>query len=126
MPAGTALIPVRFIQNSIVVPVTVNGHTLDMVLDTGDTIGPTFTSADAQALGLAQGPAEGIEGAGGASDVYETTATIQLGSLVFPSEVGAVDSSLEGWSLIGFPFFQSRCSLFELDLVNGYLILIGR
>jgi hypothetical protein len=126
MPAGTALIPVRFVANSIVVPVTVNGHVLEMVLDTGDAIGPTFTTSDAAALGLTQGAAEGIEGAGGASDVYETTATIGLGSLVFPSEVGAIDSSLEGSSLIGFPFFQARCSLFELDLVNSFLILIGR
>jgi predicted aspartyl protease len=123
---GTALIPVRFVDSSIVVPVAVNGRTLEMVLDTGDAIGPTFTQADAQALGLVPGQAEGIEGAGGASDVYETTATIALGSLVFPNEVGAIDDSLEGASLIGFPFFQARCSLFELDLVGGNLILIGR
>jgi predicted aspartyl protease len=124
--AGNALIPVRFENSSIVVPVTVNGRSLEMVIDTGDAIGPTFTQADAKALGLVQGPAEGIEGAGGASDVYETTATIALGSLVFPDEVGAIDDSLEGQSLIGFPFFQARCSIFELDLLNACLILIGR
>ena len=123
---GIAVIPVRFIQNSIVVPVTVNGHQLEMVLDSGDAIGPTFTAADAQALGLAQGAAQGIEGAGGSSDVYEATATIELGSLVFPNEVGAIDPDLKGYSLIGWPFFQAKCALFEVDTVNGYLVLIGR
>jgi hypothetical protein len=126
MPAGSAVVPVTFENSSIVLPVTVNGHVLDMVLDTGDAIGPTFTAADAASLGLAQGPAEGIEGAGGASSVYETAATIQLGMLVFENEVGAVDSSLQGYSLIGWPFFAARCSLFEVDTVNAYLVLIGR
>ena len=123
---GNALIPVQFVQNSIVMPVTVNGHELFAVLDSGDAIGPTFTSAAAQALGLAQGPAEGIEGAGGASSVYETPATIQVGSLVFENEPSIIDMNLEGYCLLGWPFFQSRVAVFEVDIQNAALILIGR
>jgi Aspartyl protease len=123
---GNALVPVRFVDNSIVVPVTVNGHEIAMILDSGDAIGPTFTATDAHALGLTQGTEEGIEGAGGGSDVYETTADIAIGALSWPGEVGAIDANLEGQSLIGWPFFAGRCSVFEVDIANAALILIGK
>jgi predicted aspartyl protease len=123
---GNALIQVQFVQNSIVLPITVNGRELRVVVDSGDAVGPTFTEADAQALGLAKGAAEGIEGAGGASSVYETTATIQVGSLVFENEPSIIDGNLEGYSLLGWPFFAARVSVFEVDVTNASLILIGK
>jgi hypothetical protein len=122
---GATEVPFQLIDDSIVFPVTVNGHEIACVLDTGDAIGPTFTSADAKAAGLIQGQAEGIEGAGGASDVYETTATIGVGSIVFPDEQGAIDSELEGWSLLGLPFFAAKCARFEIDITRSQLVLIG-
>jgi predicted aspartyl protease len=123
---ANALIQVEFVQNSIVLPITVNGHEMRVVIDSGDALGPTFTSADAQTLGLVQGAQVGIEGAGGASSVYETTASIQAGALVFEDEPSFIDTNLEGYSLLGWPFFQNRAGFFAVDTVNAALLLIGR
>ena len=122
---GATEVPFQLIDQSIVFPVTVNGHEISCVLDTGDAIGPTFTSADAKAIGLVQGAAMGIEGAGGASSVCETTANIQVGAIAFPGEQGAIDSELEGWSLLGLPFFAAKCARFEIDITRSQLVLIG-
>jgi hypothetical protein len=123
---GNALIQTQFVSNSIVLPITVNGHDLLAVLDSGDALGPTFTRAVAQALGLVQGAQVGIEGAGGASSVYETTATIQVGSLVFENEPSFIDTNLEGYSLMGYPFFYARCSFVGIDNDHDVLMLIGK
>jgi hypothetical protein len=122
---GATEVPVRFEQESVVLPVSVNGRALEMVMDTGDAIGPTFTAADAQALGLVKGPVMGIEGAGGQSSVCQTTATISIGSLIFVNEQGAIDDDLTGSSLIGFPFFAARCARVEIDIARSALVLIG-
>jgi predicted aspartyl protease len=122
---GATEVAVRFEQESIVLPVSVNGRLLEMVMDTGDAIGPTYTAADAQALGLVKGAVMGIEGAGGASSVYQTTATVSIGSLTFVNEPGAIDGDLTGSSLIGFPFFAARCARVEIDIARSALVLIG-
>jgi hypothetical protein len=122
---GATEVPFQLIDQSIVFPVTVNGQGISCVLDTGDAIGPTFTSADAMTCRLVHGPSEGIEGAGGASAVYETTATINVGGIVFAGEQGAIDGELEGWSLLGLPFFAAKCARFEIDITRSQLVLIG-
>jgi predicted aspartyl protease len=116
-------VPFRIEQDSVVIEGTANGQPVDFVLDTGDAIGPTFTAADAQRLGLAQGQAEGVEGAGGGSSVWQTTASISLGGDTWDAEPSAVDPDLEGYSLLGLPFFLARCKFLGFDLQHQTLIL---
>jgi predicted aspartyl protease len=119
-----AVTALRIQNDSIVIKALVNGKPCEFVLDTGDAIGPTFNSADAQRLGLAEGPSEGVSGAGGASSVYATTATIALGADVYASEPGAVDPDLQGPSLLGLPFFLDKADVLILAWRTGELMLI--
>jgi hypothetical protein len=122
---GATEVPFQVIDDSIVFTVIVNGISISAVLDTGDALGPTFTATAAKLLSLPQGAAEGIEGAGGASNVYQTTATIQVGSITFPAEPGAIDTELQGLCLLGLPFFLAKCARFEIDITRSQLVLIG-
>jgi predicted aspartyl protease len=125
MEASLPGVPFDLEQDSMVLTGMVNGQPVTFVLDTGDAVGPVFTSADAARLGLAQGQAEGVEGAGGSSDVYQATASVSLGDRVFDGEACAVDPSLEGYSLLGLPFFARECSGLLLDFGGKLLVMIG-
>jgi len=125
MGAVINFVPIQIVNDSIVVQGSVNGQPVTFVLDTGDAIGPTFSSADAQRLGLVPSGSFGVEGAGGASQVQACTASVTLGNDTWHSEPSAIDPDL-GQSLIGFPFFARECSILSLDLVNGYLIMVPR
>ena len=118
-----ALSALRVDNNSLVISALVNGKPVDFVLDTGDAIGPTFNAADAARIGLPQGAAEGVEGAGGASSVYATTASIRLGSALFDNEPGAVDPDLDGPSLLGLPFFLAKGGALILDWADNTLLI---
>lgn len=103
-----ATVPIEIADDSIVIRAAVNGHLVEFVLDTGDAIGPTFTAADAARLGLVQGEPFGVEGAGGASSAYQTTASITFDDVTYPDEPSAIDDDLQGQSLLGLPFFLAR------------------
>ena len=118
-----ALAAIRSENGSLVVSAVINSKPCDMVIDSGDAIGPTFTTADATRLGLPVGTAEGIEGAGGASSVYQTTASVAVGDAVFQDEPCAVDPQLQGYSLIGLPFFQAKGNGLLLDWHDRTLLL---
>jgi predicted aspartyl protease len=110
-------------QDSIIINATVNGEAIQFVLDTGDAVGPVFTSADAQRLGLTAGAATGVEGAGGASQVQATTATIGFDDATYINEPSAIDSSLEGSSLLGLPFFLAKCRFLAFSFGDGRLYM---
>lgn len=95
-------------QNSLVITGEVNGHNVDFVIDTGDALGPTLNSEDAQAANVTLGEPIGIEGAGGASTVYQAQATIEVGEESYEDETVYVDTALTGHSLIGLPFFLKK------------------
>lgn len=118
-----AVAGIRIVDQSIIIEALVNGHVCEFVLDTGDAVGPVFNAADAARLGLPQGAAEGVSGAGGASSVVATNATIQLGDAQYPDEPGAIDSSLQGPSLLGLPFFLAKGRTLVLAFGIGHLML---
>lgn len=121
----TASCPVSVQSDSIYLTARVNGQTVQFIVDTGDSVGPVFNASDAAALGLPQGPPLGVSGAGGASQVYQTQATIELGNnLVFRDEPGAIDANLQGPSLLGLPFFLRNVARMELDFASGMLVLV--
>jgi hypothetical protein len=93
----------------------------DFILDTGDAIGPVFNAADAERLGLAQGDALEVSGAGGKSSVFATTASVQFDRKLYENETGAIDTDLEGPSLLGLPFFLRETKVLTLDFVSGKL-----
>jgi predicted aspartyl protease len=112
------------IQNeSVVVPAAVNGSPVTFVIDTGDALGPTFTAADAARLGLRQGQPVGIEGAGGATTVYETVATIAFDGATYASEPCFIDTALTGESLLGLPFFLKKCQFLGFAFSGDFLIM---
>jgi predicted aspartyl protease len=119
-----ATVPLRIEDASIILEAVVDGQPCEFVLDTGDAIGPTFNSSDAQRLRLPQGAPEGVSGAGGASSVTATTATIALGDALFPDEQSAVDPDLQGPSLLGLPFFLAKGKALVLAWGQGELMLI--
>ena len=108
--APVTTVPIEITDSSIVIHATVNGQPVSFVVDSGDAVGVVFNQADAQRLGLPQGQPLGVEGAGGASSVYETAATVTFDDLTYENEPGAIDLSLEGNSLLGLPFFLAKCS----------------
>jgi hypothetical protein len=101
-------VPIEIQDDSILVHGVVNGQSVVFVVDSGDALGPTFTSADAGRLGLVQGEPLGVEGAGGASTVYATTATVTFDDITYADEPGAIDDDLTGNSLLGLPWFLER------------------
>lgn len=101
-------VPIEILDASVVIHAVVNGKPAEFILDTGDAIGPTFTAADAARLGLVRGAPFGVEGAGGASSAYQTTASITFDDITYASEPSAIDDALEGYSLLGLPFFLAR------------------
>jgi predicted aspartyl protease len=110
-------------DDSILIPATVNGENVTFVLDTGDAIGPVFTSADAQRLRLTPGAAEGVEGAGGGSEIEATTATIEFDEETYTEEPAAIDPNLEGNSLLGLPFFLAKCSFLAFSFGDDRLYM---
>jgi Aspartyl protease len=113
----------KIYQNSIVFPAKVNGEPVDFVLDTGDAVGPVFNTADAARLGLQPQGAEGVSGAGGASQIYQTSATIELDIMAWDDEPSAIDPSLQGPSLLGLPWFLEKCDQLALDFSVSLLLI---
>ncbi len=114
-------VPIEIVDDSVVISATVNGKPVSFVLDTGDAIGPVFTQADAARLGLQQGAPFGVEGAGGASTSYATTASITFDDVTYTSEPSAIDDDLTGDSLLGLPFFLAKCETLTLDFTAARL-----
>jgi hypothetical protein len=122
--APVTTVPIEIVNDSIVIHAVVNGQPWTAVLDTGDAIGPTFTGADAQRLGLAEGAPFGVEGAGGASSAFAATASITFDDVTFENEPSAIDLDLQGYSLLGLPFFGARCSALTLDFAARQLSMV--
>jgi predicted aspartyl protease len=116
-------VPFRIDQDSVIIEGTANGSPVDFVLDTGDAIGPVFNSADAERLGLKPEGQMDVSGAGGASTSYTTTASIGLGGDTWDGEPSAIDTELQGPSLLGLPFFLARCKFLGFDLQHQTLVL---
>jgi predicted aspartyl protease len=115
--------PFRVENDSIVVPGTVNGHDVEFVIDTGDALGPTLNSADAEAAGVNATESVDIEGAGGESSVTQGEATVEMGDSTFTNETVFVDSDLSGPSLLGLPFFLSKAPHdLDFNFGAGYLV----
>jgi aspartyl protease len=123
--APVTSVPIEILNGSIVIHAAVNGQPALFVLDTGDAIGPTFTGADAQRLGLAEGAPFGVEGAGGASSAFATTASITFDDVTFENEPSAIDLDLQGDSLLGLPFFLAKCASLSFDFAVGRLTMTG-
>jgi predicted aspartyl protease len=110
-------------DDSIVVPGIVNGKPVTFVVDTGDALGPTLNSADAEATGIELGDPLDIEGAGGESSVYQAKATVEMGDTTFTNEPVFVDTDLEGPSLLGLPFFLAKAPHdLDFNFGAGYLV----
>lgn len=119
-----ATVPIEILDDSILIHAVVNRRPVAFVLDTGDAIGPTFTSEDAHRLGLEQGEPFGVEGAGGASSAWETTADVTFDDLTFDGEPSAIDDDLQGESLLGLPFFLERCETLSFDFTKRTLTMV--
>ena len=117
-------VPIEILDDSILIHAVVNGQTVALILDTGDAIGPVFTSADAARLGLVQGAPFGVEGAGGASSAFQTTADITFDSVTYANEPAAIDGALQGDSLLGLPFFVAKAGSLTLDFTGRTLSLV--
>jgi hypothetical protein len=117
-------VPIDISDGSILVHAVVNGQEVVFVLDTGDAIGPVFNSADAQRLSLPQGQPLGVEGAGGASTAYQTTASITFDDITYVNEPAAIDLDLTGQSLLGLPFFLARTETVDFNWTARTLSLV--
>lgn len=113
--------PIRVENGSIVILASVGTEPVEFVLDTGDAIGPVFNSADAERLGLTQGDPIQVEGAGGESTSFETTANVQFERRLYENEPSAIDTSLSGPSLLGLPFFLRETKYVLFDFSAGKL-----
>jgi len=122
--APVTTVPVEIVNGSIVIHAAVNGQPAVFVLDTGDAIGPTFTAAEAARLGLVQGQPFGVEGAGGQSSAYETTASITFDGITYADEPSAIDLDLAGQSLLGLPFFLARTETLTFSWAARTLSLV--
>lgn len=118
-------VPMRVEDDSIIIAAVVNGQPVKFVLDTGDAIGPVFTSADASRLELEEGEAFGVEGAGGASTSYATTAQIIFDDRTYNAEPSAIDTDLTGNSLLGLPFFYAKCAELKFNFADNRLSMEG-
>lgn len=94
-------------QNAIVIPVTFNDFETVAVVDTGDALGPTLCTADAEAAGVSATTPVGISGATGAGEVMQGTANVTVGDSTYENETVYVDPSLSV-SLVGLPFFLAK------------------
>lgn len=121
--ASTMQIPFEVYQNSVLFTGKVNDQDVQFILDTGDAVGPVFNSADAQRLNLQPEGQEGVEGAGGASSLYTTQATVQLDVIAWDNEPCAIDPSLTGPSLLGLPFFLKKTDQLALDFTVRVLAI---
>ena len=121
--AKAATVSIEILDDSVVIKAVVNGKPVEFVLDSGDAVGPVFTQADAARLGLVKGAPFGVEGAGGASSAYETTASITFDSATYTDEPSAIDDDLQGQSLLGLPFFLDRTSVLSFDFPARTLTL---
>lgn len=119
-----ATVPIEIVNDSIVVNAQVNGQPVAFVLDTGDAIGPVFCAEDAARLGLQQGEPFGVEGAGGASTSYQTTASITFDDVTYADEPSAIDLDLQGDSLLGLPFFLAKCAVLSFQITERTLSLV--
>lgn len=118
--SSTESIPFQVLNGSIVLPVTLNGVTVQCILDTGDAIGPVLTVADAQRCNVQPTGVIEISGAGGVSDVYTCDVTVGVGTATFTNESGAIDPDLSD-SLLGLPFFLARAKSMTFDFTNHKL-----
>jgi hypothetical protein len=105
-------------DNAIYVQATVNNKPVVFVIDTGDAIGPVFNAADAETLALPNLGPLGVSGAGGSVQIYSTKANISLGGDTFQDEPSAVDSMLQGNSLLGLPFFIKQGGVLAFDFAH--------
>ncbi len=119
-----ATVPIEILEDSILIHAAVNGHSVAFILDTGDAIGPTFTAADAARLGLDAGAPFGVEGAGGASSAFATTASITFDDVTYADEPSAIDDDLTGRSLLGLPFFLARTEAVTFNWPARQLTLV--
>ena len=117
-------VPIEIVNDSILIHAVVNGQPASFILDTGDAIGPVFTSADAGRLGLIQGAPFGVEGAGGASSAYQTTADISFDDVTYKDEPAAIDDALQGDSLLGLPFFLAKAGTLTFSFTARQLSLV--
>jgi gag-polyprotein putative aspartyl protease len=116
-----ATVPISIQDGSILIEGSVDNQDIVFIVDTGDAIGPVFNEADAASLNLPNDGPLNVSGAGGAVEIYATKASIHLGGLVFENEPGAVDTNLEGPSLLGLPFFIKQGGVLAFDFANGTL-----
>jgi predicted aspartyl protease len=119
-------VPFDLYQNSVLIHAQVNGQAAEFVLDTGDAVGPVFTQADADRLGLNATEAFQVSGAGGESTSYATVASITFDDRTFADEASAIDPDLQDYSLLGLPFFVRESVRLEFDFVTSTLTLDGR
>ena len=118
-------VPIELDNDSIVIRnATVNGQPIVFIVDSGDAIGPTYTAADAARIGLVKGEPLGVEGAGGASTVYATTATVTFDDITYADEPGAIDDDLTGSSLLGLPWFLARTAETNFNWAARQLSLV--
>lgn len=117
--------PFQIDNESIVILAKVNGLPVSFVLDTGDAIGPVFSSDDANRLGLIPGAPFNVSGAGGNSTSYQTTASIEFDDNTFEDEPSAIDTELQDQSLLGLPFFIREAKSFNFDLINQVLTMVN-
>lgn len=113
-----ATVPIDVQNNSILVHAAVNGQDLIFIIDTGDAVGPVFNAQDAANLQLTNEGPIGVSGAGGSVEIYATKASINLGGALFQDEPSAVDSNLQGPSLLGLPFFIKQGGVLAFDFTN--------
>ena len=118
-------VPFTVQNDAVYVSGQANGQDVEYVVDTGDSIGPVFSSADARRLNLPDdGPVQ-VSGAGGTVQLTLTHADVELGGAVFQAERGIIDDSLP-INLLGLPFFEKigKSTDFEFsdDRLSGYLI----
>lgn len=116
-------VPIQIENASIIVQAVVNGQPVSFVVDSGDAVGVVFNAADAQRLGLPQGAPLGVEGAGGASTVYETTADVTFDDLTYTAEPSAIDTDLQGNSLLGLPWFLAKTATTSFNWTAQQLTL---
>jgi hypothetical protein len=116
-----ATVPIEIQDNAILVHAAVNRQDIVFVIDTGDAVGPVFNAHDAQWLDLKNDGPIGVSGAGGSVEIYATEADVGLGGILFQNEPSAVDTNLQGSSLLGLPFFIKQGGILAFDFAHNTL-----